>query len=1316
MIDEIRLTALHDAGEYRQSLELINAWGLPGLLKEQLNAPGYSGLALVVANVYRDLAQYAQAEEYYLQALAALARTAATNPRYAAGLVELGALYHLQGRYDEARRLFEQACAAHRAAVEPDLVSHSRSLQALAGLHDTLNDRRQAKACLAQARALIEQAGAPSLVMAELLLEECWVLCRMENVHVSVSRARQALAVYREKNNDLHPGMLQARYRLGRLLLPLWELDEAAELLEELPAIRVRMLGEEHPLHAAAVESLALLRLAQGNSREAEQLARRALALTIAGLGDRHLDVAARQKTLARILQTGNQLTAAAECLEQALAIVREVVGDGHVQTARIQLELADVQQAMGQHSEALRLMREALDLLDHYPDDVSYEQATVCQSLAQLRAEAGAVDEAVTLARRAACLGEELGADPLIYGQALLLQARIKTQQRELAETSQLIDCAEQALAGLPPLHPLRIQAVATRAGLAHLAGDPRLAVQLARALATCAEQSYGEGSLWLPPMLDFLAEQLHLAGDLVECEKIYERMLDIQRRRCGPEHPDLAIPLRGLAHLHLSRGNAAAAEVRFRQILDIRRSCLGDKHPDTAQSFNDLACWLYQAGYLIPADSLFRKALQIRRDCLGSTHSDTLASQQGLAQVALARGASAEAADLLEQGLALIGTDHPQKLQLEHSLALVYQAQGNPARAETLLRAILVARERILGELHIELLPVLADLARVLVGLGDYLAARELLQRILSIHSQSPFHDPLGQAADLVNISDLHRRLNDPERAVDLAQQALEMARRYLKASDPGLVGYLTHFARACQAQSCFSAASRHFREALGIVRKAGGDRHPLVAGLFIDLAGLEASRGNPSRATVLYVRAAQLLETVLGEDHPDHAAALRALGLHLQSIGEQSRAEETLRRYLRIVIRTYGPHHPAVASAYLTLSEQQRQRGNLAEATKCCQEALDLIRCAETPLDGFHAQLLHALAVLCRQQGLLDEAAKLLGQALEIDRTSIGEESMGHLESLQELAQIEAARGEHARASQRLQRVLLSQNQLTAAFVYLPSGPFRDRLLTRPWRLVQALLTLAPRLPEVAEPALESLLRWKGISPADLVPGNRAALTHRYPEQAMELDRLFDLSAQMAGRLIQGSGPEGMETHHDLLCRWEQEREKLEEQLADAVPELARLRSLRAVDLSVLQRTLPADATFLEFVRFQPVDFEEVCAGRDGLLPPRYLSFVLRPGEKRVILCDLGLATDLENHGRTVALQTMLAPHTSGASQLLVATDGHLGPADCAQLGGPRRKVHVAASGRLIASALLAQSAEPVCLIAGNPIFVGGKHDIL
>jgi tetratricopeptide (TPR) repeat protein len=1297
-VDEKHLHTLCEDGNYTQALQTIDAWGLPGLLDEQPDAPGHAGLALLLANLYRDLARYTPAEHYYLQALAGLARSPGKgHPGYARGLVELGTLYQLLNQHDEARGRFEDACAVHEAAAEPDPVEHARALRALAGLHDTLGDRREAEVCLTRARALIEQAGSPPLEFAGLLLDEAWLLPRVRGMLDAVSRARQALAIYREHRGDRHPGTLRAGYRLGRLLLSLCQFEEAGGLLEATAGAWRETLGEEHPSHAAALEALARLRLAQGDPAGAEKLVRQSLALTGAALGDRHLETADGHELLGRVLQRGGRrLSDAAESFSQALATVVHVLGDEHPRAAELRIDLAEVHEALGRTGDAVEGVREALALLDRHPGDVRYEQMHACLALARLRLEAGGLDEAAALVRRAGALADQLAPDPFLQGPALLLDLQLRVVRGEAAEAAALSERAERVLAGLPPAHWLRMQAVAHRAGVARLEGDPARAVALARDLARHVEEAHGERSPWLPGALGFLGEQLQDAGDFPESERAYERALTLQRRLLGPEHLDLAATLRGLARLHLARGNPGAAEVRYREALDIRRGCLGDSHPDTAQSLTDLASLAHMAGNLIAAESLFRQALRLLQDGRGPTHADTLVCLHGLARLLGTVGELVRAADLLEGALARVEEQHPHRPPLQHALAALANARGDPVRALALLGEVLRAQEKALGPHHGALLPVLADLAAVHTGLGDHLAARELVERIQAVHGRAPRPDPLALAFDLGTLSESYRQLGDAERAHGLARQALGAARRPLGRRHPGLVPYETHFARACQARSAFAAARRHVAAALRLVQKEGGQRHPQVAALWMDLAGLEVARGRPHRATSLYTQAADLLALTLGEDHPDHAVARRILGQHLQARGAYAGAEEALLRSLSTLQRTAGPGHPAVAIAYQVLAELHRQRGDLPAAAAACRHALDVIRRIQPPLDAVHANLLHALAVLDRQQGQLDEAAKLLGHALAIDQSSTGEAGLAPVASLLELAQIEAARGEEARALPCLRRVLAFQDEWAAVLACVPPGRGADAWPAGPWGVVESLLTLALRLPEAAEAALDGVLRWKGLGCADLLLGEREALRRRYPVLARELDRLFDLSVQIAGRLIKGAGPEGLPMHHDLLRRWEEERLGLEGELAGAVPALARLRALRSVTVAGLRRALPAGATLIEIVRFRPRDFAAMCAGRGGLLAPRYLGFVLHAEGEGVVLCDLGPAADRERRGGVEALRRALALHLAGRCPLFVAADGRLGRAARVGLGGSRAPVRILASGRELVSPLLVRPA--------------------
>ncbi len=1224
-----RATAHYHAGESDAALAALGDLDTPAAL-------------LLAGRVHHDRARFDDAERLYERALAGLsAAVGRDHPDYAAGLVGLGRLYDHLDRHVPASRAFEAAQAIYASHPDAAPLDRAACLLAQASLCDSLYQRRLAWDRLTQARTLIEAAGSPPRDLAGLLREEAWTLGPIEGSLAAVDRCRQALALLRGLHDEGHPRVFEAAVQLARFLVGVFQLDEAASLLEAAEVRCREYYGPDHPQYAFVLDGLALLRAHQSDFREAERLARQALDAAVATYGEAHTTTAKRHRSLAYILQQDHRLTAALDEVDRAIDRFRRVYRDNHPEIANALADRADLLHAMGRRTAngtesveggALEIYAEALALLASHPDDVRPEQCALQQRFGQLRLDSGEVDEAAELLAGARRSAEGLPGDTLTRASLLLLEVRLIHARGDRAQAARLLGDAERSLAGLPSHHPFALEAAWLRAFLAAAAGSPDDAVRIAREIVARLERASGPRSSSLPWALDFLGDQLHQAGLLDQAENAHERALALHRGRHRGDHPDIAASLRKVAHVHLSRGNEPAAEVRLRQALDMRRACLGDDHPDVAESLHDIAAVLQGRRDFHPAVAFYRNAVQIREASLGPVHPDTLASRHGLALSVWGQGESTEAVDLLEETIARLGEDNPQRLPPRHALGLVRVSRGETAIGLHLLEDVLSRRERLYGIDHFQVEGILIDLAQCRVDLGDHLTARGLFERLRRLHAAIPWSGPLQPALDLVTLSGSYLQLGNSQRALDLALQALRMAELVVRTdpslgegSDRFLVEFLMVQARASRACGAFRSARNALGRAQEIVVRYHGDRHPILADLWTEQALVDLAEDRPERVTPLLERAANLRQRIQGEDHPEHAAARQRLAAHLQTRGQFDRAEAEYLRALTAIRRTFGDDHPRVILAMQPLAELHLQRGRLDQSETVCRDALDLIRRSPVPLDGLHAAQMHHLGVIRRRQGRLDEAANLFRETLVIDQSTGVEAGSGHLDSLHQLALVEAARGHGSAAADLLLQVLTAEEGVAPAFGCLVAGPRRDALLGRPWLLVEQLLTLLAGGHGSSADALTALLRWKGVGQAGAALGDRATLRQAHPHQADDIDRLIDLNWQIAMRRLNGVGLEGMTLHRQLLQTWETERDALASRLAGRLPVLARLHARRSMDTARLRHALPPDTTFIELVKYRSLDFLALCQEREDRPAVHTLAFVLRPGSDAVAVID-------------------------------------------------------------------------------------------
>jgi tetratricopeptide (TPR) repeat protein len=400
-------------------------------------------------------------------------------------------------------------------------------------------------------------------------------------------------------------------------------------------------------------------------------------------------------------------------------------------------------------------------------------------------------------------------------------------------------------------------------------------------------------------------LAEYRYRAlGTYAQAGLLYERALAIRQAAFGPEHPDTATSLEGLALLRQAQGDLGQAQPLFERALSIREKILGPRHSSTAQTLNNLALLLHDQRDFDTARPLLERALSIYEETLGPNHASTAGTLNNLALLLQAQGNLTEAQQLFERALAItehvLGPEHPSMAASLNNLALVLKTQGELAAARRLYERALVIDENVLGPEHPDTAADLLNLGALLNEQGDLDGAQQVIERASLINTKVLGPDHVQTARSLNSLARLHRDGGRDEEARPL------------------------------------------FERALAIREAALGVDHPETATTLNDLAALLHDKGELSVARPLYERALLIREKTDGPDHPETAAALNNLAALVQEQGDLAAAQPLFRRALDITEKTLGAAHP----------NTNRLRRNLAQllvASDCPAEAVALSQVA-------------------------------------------------------------------------------------------------------------------------------------------------------------------------------------------------------------------------------------------------------------------------------------------------------------------------------------------------------------------------------
>jgi tetratricopeptide (TPR) repeat protein len=197
--------------------------------------------------------------------------------------------------------------------------------------------------------------------------------------------------------------------------------------------------------------------------------------------------------------------------------------------------------------------------------------------------------------------------------------------------------------------------------------------------------------------------------------------------------------------------------------------------------------------------------------------------------------------------------------------------------------------------------------------------------------------------------------------------------------------------------------------------------------TARLMNELAQLLDAKSLLSEAEPLKVRVVTILESSLGQDHPNVAIALNNLALLLQATNRLNEAEPLMRRALEIDEKSFGPLHPDVARDLNNLAQLLQATNRLSEAEPLMRRALEIDEKSFGPLHPDVSIRLNNLASLLQATNRLSEAEPLMWRALEIDEKSFGPLHPDVAIDLNNLAQLLKATNRLSEAEPLMERVV-------------------------------------------------------------------------------------------------------------------------------------------------------------------------------------------------------------------------------------------------------------------------------------------------
>ncbi len=328
----------------------------------------------------------------------------AKHSEIALTLTKLGNVLREQGKLEESLPYFEQALVIREELFGEQHPDVAASLNEIGRLLLVQREGVRAQECLARAVQIAQQAlGQEDPAVADYAnnLGLCLLDC-LEDVPRAQYYLELALAIRLKTLGETHPLTALSYNNLGYFHKATGKLDDARKHYQTSLEIRKQTLGEEHPDTAQTLNNLGTLSQAQGNFQEAQTELEQALAIYCKSIGENHYRTAFCLHNLGLLWESQGANDHACNYYARALAAREKVYMPIHPNIALSLFHLGSLLYKTAQFSEAGNFLTRALEIQDQLWQDTPLPKAHTLYELGCVLLEQKDPEQAQRCFRRA--------------------------------------------------------------------------------------------------------------------------------------------------------------------------------------------------------------------------------------------------------------------------------------------------------------------------------------------------------------------------------------------------------------------------------------------------------------------------------------------------------------------------------------------------------------------------------------------------------------------------------------------------------------------------------------------------------------------------------------------------------------------------------------------------------------------------------------------------------------------------------------------------------------------------------------------------